>query len=222
MAKAQHYKILIVGTSGMGKTYSLRDLNPDTVAYINMENKPLPFINKFKHYSEPDNYTQAYNDLIQFAKEDGVELIVLDSLSAYIESLLKTARDTHTGFEIWNFYNKEIGKLMFLIKKLPKHFVATAHYETVESEEGISLKRVATKGSEWKGMIEKEFTIVLYANMKFDSDNKRNYIYEFNTDGKTSAKTPPVFLKSEDEEYMENNFAHFYSRIVNILKQSNE
>ena len=217
MAKAQKYKILIVGQSGMGKTYSLRNLDPETTAFINMESKPLPFINKFKYYSEPDNYTQAYNDLIQFAKEESVKLVVLDSFSAYAESFLKTARDTHDGWDVWNFYNKEIGKLMFVIKKYPKHLITTAHYEWIETEEGAVEKRVMVKGKEWKGMIEKEFTIVLYANMVFNSDNKREYRFMLNSDGKSSAKTPPIFLESEDEETMENDFAKFYSRIINTI-----
>lgn len=221
MAKTT-YKSMIVGNSGRGKTYSLRNLNPETTAFINIESKPLPFLNKFKYYSEPDTYIQAYNDIIKFAKEDGVELIVLDSFSAYAESLLKTARDTQDGWDVWNFYNKEIGKLMFLIKKLPKHFVTVAHYEWIETPEGAVEKRVMVKGKEWKGMVEKEFTVVLYADMVFNKDNKREYRFVFNNDGKSSAKTPPIFLESEDEETMENDFAKFYSRIINILKQSNE
>jgi hypothetical protein len=36
------YKIAIVSSSGRGKTYSFRNLDPATTGFINIENKPLP------------------------------------------------------------------------------------------------------------------------------------------------------------------------------------
>ena len=44
------YQIAIVGMSGKGKTMAFRNMNPETCGFINAEGKPLPFINKFKHY----------------------------------------------------------------------------------------------------------------------------------------------------------------------------
>ena len=99
-----------------------------------MESKPLPFINKFKHYSTPNNWQECYQKLIEYAKDSTIEVIILDSFSAYVDSLLKTARDTKKGFDIWNYYNEEIGKLQYLIKKYPKHLIVTGHYEWVETE----------------------------------------------------------------------------------------
>lgn len=94
------YQFLLVGMPGRGKTMSLRNLNPETTGFINMENKPLPFINKFKFYSTPDNWQECYQKLIEYAKNPSIELVVLDSFSAYVDSLLKTARDTKKGSNV--------------------------------------------------------------------------------------------------------------------------
>ena len=212
----QPYQIALVGMSGKGKTMAFRNMNPETTGFINLENKPLPFINKFKHYSTPKSWQESYQKLIEFAKNDEIEVVVLDSFSAYVDSLLRTARETKRNYEIWNMYNLEIGKLMYIIKNYPKHLVVTAHYAWVETEQGAVEKRISVKGNEWnKAGIEKDFTIVHYAEMNI-VDNKRKYIIELNSDGKSSAKTPPMFL-NEGEETIENDYAKFIDRINKIL-----
>lgn len=145
MAK-QTFQFAIVGMSGKGKTMCFRNMNPETCGFINIENKPLPFVNNFKYYSTPKDWQETYHKLIEFAKNPDITEVVLDSFSAYIDSLLKTAREIKKGFDVWNLYNEEIGKLMYLIKRYPKDIFMTAHYEWVETEEGAIEKRILVKG----------------------------------------------------------------------------
>jgi len=209
------YQIALVGMSGKGKTMAFRNLDPETTGFVNMESKPLPFINNFKHYSAPNNWQECYQKLIEYAKDDSIKVVVLDSFSAYLDSLLKNCRETQRGFDIWNKYNEEIGKLLFAVKKYPKHIIVTAHYEWVETEAGAIERRIMVKGKEWKSMVEKDFTIVHYADMKLD-DKKRVYYITLNSDGTSSAKTPPMFL-CEGEEIIENDYALFLERINDKL-----
>ena len=197
---------------------AFRNMNPDTCAFVNMESKPLPFINNFTHYCTPENYQICYQKLVEYATDDTVTEVVLDSLSSYPDSVIKYARSEKRGYEIWNFYNEEVGKLLYLFKKYPKDIIVTAHYEWVETgDAGAIEKRIAVKAKEWKGMIEKDFTIVHFANMTV-VDGKRNYFIELNSDGKSSAKTPPMFLK-EGEEKIENDYSVFLERVRQTLKQ---
>lgn len=213
------YQFLLIGMPGRGKTMSFRNMDPETTGYINMESKPLPFINKFKHYSTPNNWQECYQKLIEYAKDSSIEVIILDSFSAYVDSLLKTARDTKKGFDIWNYYNEEIGKLQYVIKKIQKHIIVTGHYEWVETEEGAVEKRLAVKGREWKGMIEKDYTVVHYVDVLINSDGKREYYITLNSDGRTSAKTPPMFL-NEEEEKLENDYNLFIVRVNDKLNNN--
>lgn len=209
------YQIALVGMSGRGKTMSFRNLNPETTGFINIESKPLPFINKFKHYSAPNNWQECYQKLIEYAKDDTIKVVVLDSFSAYVDSLLKTARETKRGFDIWNYYNEEIGKLLFAIKKYPKHIIVSAHYEWVETDAGAVEKRIMVKGKEWKGMVEKDFTIVHYADMKI-IEKKRKYTLALNSDGLSSAKTPPIFT-DEGVDEIENDYSLFLEKMNDKL-----
>ena len=115
-----YYKVLLVSQSGKGKTYSFRNMNPKTTGFVNVENKPLPFKNKFEHHLRPMNISETKAALKTFADDPAVTCIVMDSLSAYLDMLLSEARSTKKGFEIWNFYNQEVGALFNFIKSIGK------------------------------------------------------------------------------------------------------
>jgi len=218
MNKRTPYQIAIVGQSGKGKTMAFRNMNPDTCGFINMEGKPLPFENKFKHYSVPNNWQECYQILIEYAQNKEITEVVIDSFSAYLDSLLKTARETKKNYEVWNMYNEEIGKLLYVIQKYNKDIFMTGHSANIETDLGIEERRIAVKGNEWnKAGIESKFTIVLFTDVRIDPiNNKRNYRFEFNSDGRTSAKTPPMFLE-ENEETMENDAGMFLQKVRSKL-----
>ena len=214
MTKQIPYQITIVGQSGKGKTMAFRNMNPKTCAFINMEGKPLPFENKFQKYFMPDTWQECYQNLAECYKDETITEVVFDSFSAYVDSLLKTARETKKGFDTWNMYNEEIGKLLYLIQKYNKDIIVTGHSANVETELGIEERRIAVKGNEWnKAGIESKFTIVLFAEVLRDPmTNKAQYKLIFNSDGKTSAKTPPMFLE-ENEENIDNDMSAFLERM---------
>jgi hypothetical protein len=214
------YQIAIVGMSGKGKTMSLRNMNSKTCGFINAEGKPLPFINKFEHYATPISWQETYQKLLEFAKDTTITEVVLDSFSAYTDSLLKTCRETKKNFDIWNMFNEEVGKLLFIIKKYPKDIIVTAHSANVETENGVAERRIAIKGNEWnKTGVEKEFTIVTFAEVKMGT-GKREYVLDLLSDGKTSAKTPPIFMK-DGEDSIPNDANELLQYVRTILNNNN-
>ena len=212
------YQFMIVGSPGRGKTYSFRNMNPETCAFINMDGKPLPFINKFKYYYTPNGWQDAYTKLIEYAKNSEITEVVFDSFSTYTDSVLKTGRETKKGFDVWNLYNEEIAKLMYLFKKYPKDIFVTAHYEWIQNEGGAIEKRIKVKGKEFEGMVEKDFTIVAFADMRI-KDEKREYYLKLNTDGKDSAKCPPIFLVDE-QDTIPNDSNAFLTHVRKILNNN--
>jgi len=68
---------------------------------------------------------------------------------------------------------------------------------------------------EWEGLIEKEFTIVAFSDMKMNNE-KREYYLKLNTDGKDSAKCPPIFLV-DDQDTIPNDSNAFLTHIREIL-----
>lgn len=187
----EFYKVLLVGSSGKGKTYSFRNMNPESTGFINVEDKPLPFKDSFKNHKRVRKYQEIFTFIEELAKDPSINSIVIDSFSAFAELLLADARRTKKGFDIWNMYNEEISKLMTYIKRCPKHVFVTAHYEILGIE-GNQEKRVKAKGKEWEGLIEKEFVMVLYADSKFN-EGKPEYFFLTTGEG-LSAKCPPDII----------------------------
>lgn len=186
-----HYKVLQVGMTGSGKTYSFRNLGKET-GYINVENKPLPFPDKFgKHVAVSDyNPSTAMSALIDMAKDPTIEVIVFDSFSEYMDMVLAEARRTKRGFDIWSQYNEEISKFHVILKKIQKTVFVTGHYEILNVE-GAPEKRLKVQGKENEGMVEKHYTMVLYSDKKWN-DQKKNFDYFYKLAGEAiSAKCPP-------------------------------
>jgi hypothetical protein len=189
-----YYKVLLVSQSGKGKTYSARNLDKETTGFINVENKPLPFRGNFKYHTRCTTYQEAWNALIEYAKNPDIKVIFFDSLSAYVDLVLFEARKTKKNFEIWNLYNDEIGKVLNMIKRVPKEVYVTAHYEIL-TPEGDPEKRVKVKGKEWEGVVEKEFTVVLYADRKLNEKKETEAWFNGALEG-SSAKCPPDLIKA--------------------------
>ena len=186
------YKVLIISQSGKGKTFSARNLDKNTTGFINVENKPLPFRGQFKYHTKCNNYSEAYSALIEYAKNPEIKVIFFDSFSAYVDLLLLECRKTKKGFDIWNLYNEKIGDMINLIKKCPKQFIITAHYEILNVE-GDPEKRAKVKGKEWEGILEKEFTIVLYADRKLNDKQRVEAWLDLNLPGSSSKCPPEIF-----------------------------
>ena len=215
MSVRDYYKTMLVGSSGKGKTYSFRNMNPVTTGFINVEDKPLPFKNKFKYHSRPKTVAETKAVLREYAENKEISVIVIDSFSAYVEMLLGEARATKKGFDIWNQYNEEIGKLLNFIKSIQKEVFITAHYEILGIE-GNQEKRIKVKGKEWEGLIEKEFSSVLYADNKFNDKGIPEYF--FNTvQENTSAKCPPGLLGT-DVMRITNDCNEINNKIIEFTK----
>ncbi len=212
-----YYKILIVGPSGKGKTFTFRTLDPETTGYVNVENKPLPFKNEYKYHTKCTTLGQAKSTLKEYAENPKITAIVFDSFSAYVDLLLSEARKSKKGFEIWNYYNEEIGKILNYIKTIEKEVMVTAHYEWLQDEGGTKERRTKVKGKEWEGLIEKEFTIVMYADDKFNRDTKRPDYYLSTYEEKSSCKCPPGIFEGDplsipnDGKYIIDSIVKFAS-----------
>lgn len=209
----EYYKIAIVGQTGSGKTYGSRTLDPDTTGFINIENKPLPFKNNFKYHARPANANSVMAALKDYSDNPNITLIMIDSFSAFVDMLLGEARQSKRGFDVWNLYNEEIGKFLNLVKLAKKEVIITAHDETLNIE-GAPEKRIKVKGKEWEGLIEKEFTIVLYSEKKF-IDKKPTYNLILVGEG-MSAKCPPDIFGSEVLK-VPNDYKEIHKAIINFV-----
>jgi len=192
-----YYKVLLVSQSGKGKTYSARNLDRETTGFINVEDKPLPFKGNFKNHARPKTMAETKIALKKYAEDATIQVIFFDSLSAYLDLLLSEARATKKGFDVWNFYSEEVGKFLNFLKTIQKEVFITAHYEWIQDEGGAKERRVKTQGKAWEGWLEKEFTIVLFADRKVDTLTKKTDAWFDLALDNSSSKCPPDIFGEE-------------------------
>ena len=79
----------IVGSSGTGKSTSLRNLSPDKTHIIDLERKGLPFPNagKFK-VTSCSNIKEFDKALDTALADEKCEVIVIESFTKYTETLI--------------------------------------------------------------------------------------------------------------------------------------
>lgn len=208
-----YYKIMLVGQSGKGKTFSARNMDPTTTGFINSENKPLPFRNYFKHHARPKGYQGVLKALEDYSNNPEITSIFIDSFSGYIDLLLEVMREKYKGYDIWSNYNQKIGEFFKKLKDAPKEVFVNAHYENL-SIEGDKERRVKVKGKEWESIVEKEFTIVLYADSKTKPDGKQEYFFLTSGEG-LSAKCPPEIF--EDKIKLDNDCNELLKMITKFV-----
>lgn len=218
MSSRDYYKVLLVGSSGKGKTYSFRNMDPNTTGFINVENKPLPFKNTLKYHKRPATSSEVLEAIKEYAQNPDITAIVVDSFSAYMDLVLTEARNTKKGFDVWNAYADFISRFNSYVKKCEKEVYITAHYEIL-GVEGNMEKRVKVKGKEFEGVVEKDYTMVLYADNKFDDKGKASYHYLLAGEG-LSAKCPPDIFGADivkidnDVKYIDDKIKEFVGAYV--------
>ena len=196
----------IVGSSGTGKSTSLRNLPPEKTYIIDLERKGMPFPKKFPHTAACSSIKEFNDALNQALADESCEVIVIESFTKYVERLHTLSDRSFKGFDIWNYYNKEIRSMLDKVKNDHAVVVFTAIDEIVElaqpSGNAFNVRRIKVQGKQHAGCIEKEFLMVLFTEVKRDKEGNTRYVFQTNSDGITSAKTPMGMF---DEMYIDND-----------------
>jgi len=182
--------IIIVGPSGSGKSSSMRNLDPKSTAVINTERKQLPFKNANDFMNVPVKTVSEFHAALDKAMEsDKVDTIVIESFTSLIEIIYREAEIRYKGFDIWGYYNKEIGRILDKSKNSDKYVIFTAIDGVYDGDNGVEERFVAIDGNRWKKRVEKEFVICLFTDTKA-TDEGVQYRFRTNTTGRDSAKSP--------------------------------
>lgn len=191
--------VAIVGASGTGKSYSIRNLPIARTKILNIERKPFPFKHGFE-YGDNDiqceNVTVFDQKLDSVLKDTTVDFVVIESLTKYFEMLLAFSKSINKGYDIYNFYNDRITLFLERLKANKNKVVfclATDEIVIQANTYGIEIanRRIKVAGKQWEGVIEKEFALVLYTDVRQEKGKQSEYRFMTNNDGTCSAKSPP-------------------------------
>lgn len=198
---------LIVGMPSTGKTTSFRNLGPETVMY-NTEKKMPPFRNKGIKLVSTDSVAELLSKLACYRNNAYPQIrnIIIDSFSDYSDLIMAECKARYKGFEVYNAYNTKVWELFQALKAIDnKYIFLTGHPEILQDAEGQSIYRMAVRGKEYEGKVEKFATCVFYSDPKRRPNGKGvEYLFLTNTDGRYPAKTPMGMFESM---HIENDIA---------------
>lgn len=210
---------LVIGSSGTGKTSSLRYLNPKELAIITPNSKPLPIPGldeQFKGFEkEGKKHRITTNEINQIEgaltyisdKMPHIKVIVVDDLNHFFNARVTSPsfRARNSGgeaFARWNDFGADVtANFILAAEKLRDdlHIFIFAHTD-VKEDGKIGMK---TSGK----LLDQSTDIPSYVTSQLHSivleeNGKSKYKFLTNTDGVHSAKTPAGMFK---DKYIPND-----------------
>lgn len=204
--------IAIVGQSGSGKSTSMgnipelkiRGLNPKETVIINVAGKDLPFRGWKKLYSgkisEGGNYFEssdanAISEVIKFISQNRTDIknIIVDD-SQYIMSFEFMRRAKESGYNKFTDIGVNISKVMESAKNTRQDLKVYFMWHPEISGDSFKMKSVGNMVDSYL-TLEGLFSVILYTNVSKGTDNKMNYQFVTNYDGKYPAKSPVGMFK---------------------------
>ncbi len=198
--------ILIIAESGAGKSTSIETLSPKSTFIINVANKPLPFKGWKKNYvtwskdnptgnmydkAAPENIEACLNYIN--TKRPEIKTVVVDDFQ-YMSSFEFFDKADEKGYEKFT----KIGAHLAKIARMPKdmredlNIIFLTHAEESTDIEGKRKFKAKTIGKmvDEKLTLEGLFSIVLFGKAKKDKDGNIRYVFETQTTGENTCKSP--------------------------------
>jgi hypothetical protein len=211
--RTDYGKVLILGQSGYGKSFTAKTANLETTGYINVERKPLPFQGKFKWTGKPKNWMSFIANLKDYGSNPEITHIFIDSQSMAFDELYKEMQKNFKGFDIYGNYNRMVVEYFDLLRDIEKDIIVTGHDEILLVE-GYRQRRAKIHGKTYEGRVEAYFTTVLYADKRL-KENKTEFFLA--TDAiDTSCKVPENLFGGNREvpnsaSYIFDELGKYYS-----------
>lgn len=184
--------ILIMGRSGSGKTYSVKNFKPDEVGVISVEKGRLPFKSDIKVVRIPEDFgpeiqsaaqlnAAKYAWIIQVIKTSKAKSVVIDdSQYLLVNELFDRAKEK--GYDKYTDMAANFRGLVHEINRLPQDdkIVYFLHHTETDGN-GREKAKTIGKMLDEKLVLEGCFDVVLYCE-----DQK----FYTQANGQSSAKTP--------------------------------
>lgn len=208
--------VLLIGKSGSGKSASLRNLDPNRVALINVLGKPLPFRGKFTQVVTDDyNKTAA---CIASAPKKGRDIIIVDDAGYLITNMfMRGHSNAGAGNGVFTLYNSigdRFWNLIEAIRAEPSNArVYLIMHEDMNDFGQVKPKTIGKLIDE-KVCLEGMFTICLRCMI---SDGK--HVFRTQSDGMDVAKSPMGMF---DDLEIDNDLNMVDQKITEYYKEETE
>lgn len=177
---------MILGSSGSGKSASMRNFTPDEVSVINVASKPLPFRTKLPVFNSAD-----YNKIMGAMKQSNKKTLVVDD-SQYLSVFANFARCKEPGYtKFVDMALNEYNLIQFVIQVLPADtIVYFLRHIDIDDSGRIHAKTIGKMLDQNLGGLEGMFSIVLMAQT-----DGNDYWFQTQSDGYSPCKSPMLMFE---------------------------
>lgn len=197
--------VLILGESGSGKTYSIKNMEPDNIGVFAVEKGLLPFKNKGFKVAK----NASYNMIMQTLKEPKLKTYVIDdSQYLMVNEFFDRAKDT--GYQKYTDIGLHFRNLVHHINQnIPDDVIVYfLHHTEIDSNTGKSKAKTVGKMLDNYLTVEGCFNIVLQAV----AEGKEHYFIT-QSDGSNTAKSPEEMFElkiANDLAFVDNMIREYY------------
>ena len=196
--------VLLMGSSGSGKSTSLRNLPAEETTIINITNKPMPFKNKdgkkivtltdFQREGEKElSYEELYKRIISAIKGTKKKIIVIDD-SSYMMAFENFEKATNKGYDKFTNMAKNYYDLIkSAISCSDEKIVYVITHEEIDDVNQLYRPKTIGKMLSNQLVIEGLFSIVLRSLYK-----NGEYIFQTQNDGTSVCKSPMDMFESKE------------------------
>jgi len=186
--------VLIMGKSGSGKTFSIKEMDPESVGIFSVEKSRLPFRKKF-HVAANATYTM----IIKALSAPKLKTYIIDD-SQYLMANDMFDKAKVTGYGKFTDMAKKFRDLIhFINTQVPDDVIVYfLHHTETDSNTGEVKAKTCGKMLDNQLTVEGCFNIVLLATIE---DKKHYFVTQ--SDGTTTAKSPEDMF----EEKIPNDLA---------------
>ena len=215
--------VLIIGESGSGKTYSIKNLDPEKVGIFLCEKNRLPFRKPFPTYKvrnfkkEEDGKVTIYRQSVviqsllrgKLKAEKGPKIYVIDD-SQYIMANEFFDRSNEKGYDKFVDIGANFRNLVHLVNdELPDDVIVYfLHHPEMDMNTGRIKAKTIGKMLDEKLTLEGCFDIVLHARTDGDT-----YWFSTQSDGTDTAKSPEEMFEAKipnDLAFVDKTIREYY------------
>lgn len=197
--------VLILGQSGTGKSYSMKNFNEDELCLISVQKSLLPFRKKFTETV----ITDKYSEIIKAMQSTKKKVIVIDD-TQYLMCNEFMRRASEKGYDKFTEIAQNFWSLVVQeVNNLPSDTIVYLLCHTATDENGVEKMKTIGKLIDEKITPEGLFTIVLKTAV---SDG--NYAFLTQNNGKDTVKSPEgmfsTYAINNDLKYVDEKIRNYY------------
>lgn len=199
--------VYILGRSGTGKSYSMRNMDKNSFVVINVQGKILPFKGSGKvTMVNCDDSADIVTYIKSYSKR--FNTIVVDDFQ-YVMANEFMRRAMERGYDKFTEIARHAWDIAECVRSLPKEVIVYIMCHTDTDNDGIERLKTIGKLLDEKIVLEGMSTIVLKTNV---SDGK--YCFLTQNNGKDTTKSPagmfPSYAIDNDLKYVDDKIRSYY------------